>query len=613
MTFLRASFSYLIRVLIFGTLLRVGVAFYMGFWSLTSPGTIFSTIKNFSYGWHYDLAIAAFFYFILFGSLILIGYSKSKFKILNGALLFLYMLFLLTDALYMKESGRHISYEIYNLVTIESSLGALLLKYWLPLVLVIVGTIVGTKITKPLYTPIKSIFWRVPAFLFVAAISVVFIRGFEGIPQDPSWAYRAGGGATGSVLALNGTYGIVWGIFAGKKSSKEDIYAPKDAPVDQVFNEWVSKRGIKNPTGHFDGNIVILFLEGWSGTLLDMTENGKPVLPFFLKLRQESLRPELMVAGGHRTTEGIFATMCSLPNPFGKSIMFSEIENKDFTCLPQLLDKKGYSSAFFQGSDQNTSGVGLLTLKTGFQKSYGKNEIPHLEKYEQNAWGVYDHDLYKFAESKMDEMKEPILIGINTNTTHDNALPHGVTTELKDLKEYAHFHYADKELEDFYNSLLKRHWKKDLLIVMFADHTTFANSLFEHYYIPFLMKYVPTSGNPSQKPFEDKLISGVFHQNDIAATLADLTGTSAPSFLGRSMLHPENYSEGASIFHLGESAWFEGDWSVVFNIRKYGEKKCFLWKEDRTFTHAKDCPPQANRMYMNGLSFLIGSQNILFK
>src|SRR5215469_1039716 len=103
MHFLKSSFSYLVRALIFGMFLRGCVAFYMGFWSLSQPSTIFSTFKNFFYGWHYDLAMAAFLYFILFGSLTLIGYSKGKFKFLNYLLWFLYMLFIVTDSLYMKE------------------------------------------------------------------------------------------------------------------------------------------------------------------------------------------------------------------------------------------------------------------------------------------------------------------------------------------------------------------------------------------------------------------------------------------------------------------------------------------------------------------------------
>lgn len=596
--------------------MRFVVALYLGIWSLSSPASIahiVTTFVPFSYGWHFDLAMAAFLYFLLYGSLVLFNYSKSKFKLFRSLLLLTYLLFGITDALYMKESGRHISYEVYNLVTIESSLLSLLIKYWIPVVVLFISAAFAKRIIKTEYSPVKNIFLRLPVFLVVAGISVVLCRGFEGIPQDPSWAYKAGGGSVGASLALNGTYGIVWAMFAGKKSSKEEIYAPPEAHTAEVFDAWRAQRGVKSPLGHFDGNIIIVFLEGWSGILTDMTDNGKPLLPFFNQLRDESLRPELMLAGGHRTSEGLFATLCSLPNPPGKSIMFSEIENKDFTCLPQLLGKKGYSSAFFQGSDQNTSGVGLLTLKTGFENSYGKREIPDWEHLEQNAWGVFDHDLYKFAQQKMDHMTEPMLIGINTNSTHDNALPAGVTSDLTTHLEFKHFHYADSELSDFYQSLKKRSWKKDWILVLIADHTTYANSLFEHYYLPFLMKYHSAKGTSQPAPFENGLVKGVFHQNDVAATLADLTGTPAPTFLGRSLVHPEKFSAGASIFHLGEIAWFDGPWSVVSNIRKYGEKKCFLWKSDPKFVHEQTCPPEAEQMYKNSLSFVKESQEILFK
>ncbi|HWU42006.1 MAG TPA: LTA synthase family protein, partial [Bdellovibrio sp.] len=604
--------SYLFKLTLSGMVLRTGLAFYIGLWQFSDFANISKTFSSFWYGWHYDLAVAGLCYFLLMGSLLVFNYGKRTFNFLQFVLIFLYMLFVVVDSLYMKESSRHISYELYNLATIEADLGALVLKYWIACLVVILGTSILSRRTKVAYAPVKSTLFRIISFVLVTGLSLVFIRGTDGIPQDPSWAYRAGNGATGASLALNGAYGITWAILAGKKSSKEEIQVPKEVPTEKIFTEWKQTRGVTHPQGHFDGNIIIVFLEGWSGILADMSENGQKLLPFFNELREDSLRPELMLAGGHRTSEGLFASLCSLPNPPGKSIMFSEIENKDFTCLPQLLGNKGYSSAFFQGSDQNTSGVGLLTLKTGFASSYGKREIPHWKDLEQNAWGVYDHDLYKFVQSKMDQLKEPMLIGINTNSTHDNVLPNGVQFNFKELDQYKHFHYADSELADFYHSLLKRKWKKDWVLVLIADHTTYANNLFEHYYLPFLMKY--HSANPSShEEFHPGIVKGVFHQNDVAATLADLTGTRAPTFLGRSMIHPEGASEGASIFHLGEIAWFEGPWTVVSNVRKYGEKKCFLWKEDRTLTHEAKCPANGEELYLKSLSYVKESQELLFK
>ncbi|WII71169.1 LTA synthase family protein [Bdellovibrio sp. 22V] len=619
MSFLLSSARYLVRMVLFGMAARAVVALYLNLWDFANPESFSNTAGPFLYGWHFDLAIASFFYLLLYGSSVIFGFKEKTFFRLNSLFLLIYTVFITTDAIYAKESGRHISYEVYNLLTIQGTLGGLIKQYWLQALFAFLAASFAGRFLTPRYTPVKGLFKRLFATLFVLVISVVFARGFEGIPQDPSWAYRSGGGSKGATLALNGAYGVVWAAFAGKKSSKERIDVPEHIKSQEIFEKWKSLRGIQTPHGRFDGNIVIVFLEGWMGSYVDKKVGDELVLPFFSTLRKESLHVDVMLAGGHRTSEGIFATLCSLPNPPGKSIMFSEIENKDFPCVPQFLTQKGYSSAFFQGSDQFTSGVGLLVLKTGFQESFGKREVPEWQEREQNTWGLYDQDLYKFTMARMDQMQEPLLIGINTNTTHDMMLPQGVRPafgeENQGSRHLSVAHYADKELRDFYEALKKRPWKKDWLLVLVADHTSFsASSIYDNYSIPFLMKYHSVSEKKKDKiPFAEKLVEGAFTQNDVGATLADFTGSPAPSFLGRSMLRPQDFADGASIFHLGQSVWFEGPWAVIFNIRDFGNYRCYRWKTDMAFHYQLPCPTEGEDMYLRGLSYIKESQELLFK
>lgn len=608
MKFLASSFGFLFRAVVLGALFRALVAFYLQIWTLTDPSTITGTIGAFLHGWHFDLAIGSVMYLLMYWLILLFKLSPQATKRWNFLFLWAYIVLIVTDALYAKETGRHLSYEVYSLFTVEGSMLTLFGRYWVAVLLSVLSASFLNLWLSPNYKTTSGPVGRGVAMFLAAIIAVVGFRGFEGIPQDPSWAYRAGGGPQGAVLALNGAYGIFWAVVGERQSSKEQILTPEKMDTGRIFAQWKARRGITQPVGGFDGNIVIVFLESWWGAEVDKVKDGTEILPFFNKLRKQSLHTELFLAGGHRTTEGIFTTLCSLPNPLGKSIMYSEIENKDFTCIPQMLSKKGYSSAFFQGSDQFTSGTGLLVLKTGFEKSYGKREIPDYENLEQNAWGVYDTDLYKFAMSKMDEMPEPFLIGINTNTTHDNLFPKAANREkYKSVRQW-----ADHELAAFYEKLQKRKWEKDWLLILVADHTTYGGaSIFDHYTIPFLMKHHPHKGATTVVP--ERLLTGAYSQPDIAATLADLAGLKAPEFMGRSLVRPEEFSSGASIFHLGQSAWFDGDWAVVFNIRQPGEKTCFRWKTDMSFTHSEPCPPEGAKMYEEGLSFIKESQEILFQ
>lgn len=615
MNFLSSTFRYFIRMLLLGFIFRAGVAFYIGLWSFSDFSTIQSSFSQYLYGWHFDLAVAAFGYFILFGLSVLLNLRQGSHSFVSFLLMFAYSAFIITDALYAQESGRHISYEVHNLMSISGTVPQLLTQHWKACALVLVFALFAQSFVRSRFKYNRSFIVRGIQILFIAILSVSFARGFEGIPQDPSWAYRAGGGANGAFIALNGAYGIIWAAIGEKKSNKLDVFSPSDLDTEKVFKEWKEQRTLKNAIGNFDGNIILVFLEGWPGLYIDHQENYKEVTPFFNKLKKESLSTELFLAQGKRTTEGIFATVCGVPNPLGQSIMFTEIENKSFPCLPQFLTQKGYSSAFFQGSDQYTSGVGLLVLKSGFQNSYGKNEIPGFHEKPQNGWGVYDETLYEFSIDKMKALQEPVLIGINTNTTHDSLLPDGVKPFHEGSAYFSTLHHADQELAAFYNKLLAYPWKKDWLFVLVADHTSFAvPGILSQYSLPFLMKYhkVTSSPAPMEKFFAPKVLKGAYSQNDIASTLADLTGFAIPEFSGRSLLRPDEFATGAGVYHVGQGAWFENDRVVTFNAHNDHGFACYDWKKDPQFSQSQ-CTTEDRKLYQRGNSFIRESQNLLFK
>jgi hypothetical protein len=613
--FISVALTYILRMAILGMAFRVFVAFYLGLWSFSNLGGIVENIGAFWYGWHFDVSMAAFFFFVLFGLHALFDLGKKAQLRLQFFFYLTYTVMICSDAIYAKESGRHLTYEIFSLGSLGGSLGSLVEQNWLKVIFSLLVASFLTRSHQVLIPPVRGLFKTIFLFIFTLGLGICLFRGFEGIPQDPSWAYRAGGGATGANISLNGAYSILWAFFEGPKITRENVEIATSIKTEEVFEKWKAGRGIKTPLHNFDGNVVIVFLEGWPGVYVDRKENGKEILPFFNSLRKDSMSVELMLAGGHRTTEGLFATLCGLPNPLGKSIMSSELEHKDFLCFPQLL--KTYSSAFFQGSDQLTSGVGPMALKTGFKESYGKREIPGIEKLPQNAWGVFDKSLYDFTLSRMDQMTEPMLIGLNTNTTHDLALPPGASPYFGDENERVyHFsttHHADSELKYFYEQLKKRPWKKDWVLVLVSDHTSFsAQNIFEHYAIPFLMKYHAVTPG-AKPPFAEGLVKGAFTQNDVGTTIADMMGLPVETFLGRSMLHPQDFSEGSAIFHLGQTAWFEGPWAVVFNIRHFGKKECYLWEQDPGLKNKQICPANVDEIYERGLSYIKESQDILFK
>lgn len=575
----------------------LGLALRAGLVYLTDIGG-FSDWKAYLHGLHFDVAVAGFFTLVWFVAPLLGATKKSSHRRWIFVLTFIYTMLFAGDYIYIKESGRHMSYEVMNLLSIKTSLTSLIGDYWKAILvsLIISWAFAYSRSYKdiPHYGKAK----KVLGLLFVLVLAFVGVRGVYTIPMDPSFSFRAGG-AKESNISLNSAYSILYAATSGRHAEPEAIPQPTDFSTTEGFQQWRAQRGITKPLMNLKTNVIFIFLESWS------TAHS---WPHFEAFQKEGVHVELMLAGGHRTTEGLFATMCSFPNPLGKGIMFTQLENFDYLCLPELLKQKGYHTAFFQGSDQLTSGVGPLAQKLGFKQSFGKVEYKNLDKTPTNSWGLYDTDLYNWVMDYSHVVQEPFFIGVNTNTTHDFKLPANVAWKFGEANDSEKSHsvmaYADEELGAFLKKLAQQKYDYPLTIVMVSDHTSFTGGGYlSHYSVPFAMKA------PGLKPEQ---LKGAYSQRDIASTLADLMGVEAPHFLGRSMLRPQDFSPGTEIYHLGHSVWFVDDVAIDFNVRMPEKYKCYDWKKDWNLTTEIQCPKDTEKYYRQALSYLIETQKILF-
>ncbi|MFP5519592.1 MAG: LTA synthase family protein [Bdellovibrionia bacterium] len=594
----RSSYKQAFLVFVYFTTLGLLSRLTIGLFSSFELSLI-KDLAIFIWAIQFDLAAAGFFTIIWS----LLGVFVFRSNILNrlwlGFLGFFYLIIASSDYLYIQESGRHLGYEVQNLLSISGALPDLLQKYFIYILLSAVVSFLVLIILKIKSSYVNSLGQKLVLFVIILLPSFICVRGFRGIPLDPSYAYRAGSVREANI-SLNPVYSVVYAGLSGKKAERARVAVPEGLDTKKIFKEWVSSRGIKAPKFNHQTNIIIVYLEGW------------PIIrktPFFTDFaNKQALKAELFLASGHRTVEGMFASLCSFPNPFDRGIMFSQLENFEYLCLPELLKQKGYHTAFFQGSDQLTSGVGPLAQKLGFEVSFGKNEYP-VTNQPRNFWGLYDTELYQHVDAHLEQNSEPFLIGINTNTTHDLKLPDGVPWEMgKSTRIEQHASvmlHADQELKIFLERLKKRTFKLPVTIVLVADHTSYVDhGYLDNYAIPLAIH------SPLVQVRE---LKGVATHKDVAATLADLTGVKAPHFLGESLLKRE--SDGmfsADLYHSGMGLWFEGEWVVLFDTKIANKYTCHQWKADWMLQVAQECPPQAQTMYEKGVSFLHETQDILF-
>ena len=527
-------------------------SFYLGF----------DEIYAVFWGYKFDFAVSAFVALVV----MLFSFSKILSKTLFIGLSVSFFLIQISDIFYFAESRRHIGYEITDFfVDFVPLMQTAFNKFFL---LTILGFIVSAilvyllskidlyqKFTKT--TPLK--------LLAVTLLTVFFIRGeFQHIPLHPYQANEIGDVEKAQV-ALNSVYNIVYALSKASKEPKMlPLPQPKPQEIQQTFQTLYGDKhtSFASPYREKQPNVVLFFSESWSAKWLQPYGFAKNTTPNFNKLYEKGIKPKYMIANGHRTTEGMFATLTSFPNPLGKSIAKTQLQSYHYDSLIYFFNKKGYESIFFQGTSKDTSGTGSLAQSLGFSQSYGKRDIQK-RKYPMNYWGVQDYDLYNFIFTKLPKDK-PFVIGINGATTHDDVVPKEFKTkhftDNKALnKDLNALYFSDYSLGIFLEKMQKEY--PNTVYIFFADHCGgHLNGTLENYQIPFVVY---------ADKLKPQLIDTVLSQMDIAPTVMDLIFGDYKKYLpnatGKSLFSDTKFF--APYFHNGILGWIEDGKHIEYNLQ----------------------------------------------
>jgi phosphoglycerol transferase MdoB-like AlkP superfamily enzyme len=541
--------------------------------------------------------------------------KRKLFAFLASVLIVAVFMLQIGDILYFSESSRHIGYEITDIFADFYSL--LMTGVSQHFGMFSVGVISSIILFVGLYKFFSKC--KAESFsksylakkLFLIALSVFFIRGmFQHIPLNP-WQSNQIGDTKLAILALNDTYNVVFSLAnKSKKLKPQKLPSILDEEIKNSFKSLYSDENlIYNKPFKQKPNVVFFFMESWSAKFLKPYGAKIDVTPNFTKFYNASLRPKVAIAGGHRTTEVMFATLASFQNPLGKSVAKTQLQDNHYNTIIKELNKKGYTSAFFQGTAKETSGTGSLANSLGFKYSYGKRDIKN-RIYEMNYWGVHDFDLYNFIWQKFDDktIKEPFVLGINGATTHDTKLPKGIKKKhfvedekINDLLNV--FNFSDKALGEFITKMEQKY--PNTIFVIFADHCGgyIADSL-ENYEIPLVFY--------SKKLIKPKFLDKVVSQMDIAPSVSDMILGSYKkifsSFSGKSLLGDEVFF--APYYHNGILGFVKDKKIVELNIQT-NKYKCYKFSKFKK--EATSCDESFKKLRDEVLSFTTVSQKLLFE
>ena len=274
----------------------------------------------------------------------------------------------------------------------------------------------------------------------------------------------------------------------------------------------------------------------------DLYENlpVKGFTPFLDSLMRTGFCFTRMYANGMRSIQAMPAILGSIPSFRQPFVLMPQSLGRSRQ-LPRILADKGYSTAFFCGSERGSMGFGA------YARSAGVERLVSREDYEQKHgkgdfdgyWGIWDEPFLQFMGEELSATAEPFFATLFTLSSHHPfvvpeqyaaTLPAGYTKIHKGVA------YDDMAFRRFFERFGREEWFRRTIFVFVADHVSsekFDPATREYpgnmHIIGFL--YTPDGALHGR-------IGEVSQQLDIMPTLLGLTGNREPYFaFGRDVLN----------------------------------------------------------------------------
>ncbi len=315
--------------------------------------------------------------------------------------------------------------------------------------------------------------YQIPAFLFMMLLTLVGARG--GIQPKPLTVLHAAQyvPARETPLVLNTPFTIMHTLKYSKGLDMKAYFTP-----DECQKIFPTQHKYDYPDSSFRKiNIVVILLESFSREYSGYLNDYKGYMPFLDSLMQQSLLFTHAFSNGLRSIDAIPAIVSGIPDLMENPFIFSVYNTNYVGSLAEILNEKGYETAFFHGGNNGTMSFDAFANLAGFDGYYGhteyKKEYDDSEKYYDGYWGVYDHAYLPYVAWKLNTFRQPFFALEFTLSSHN---PYKVPDDFKekfpetDVKILRVIRYTDYALRQFFKEASKMPWFKNTLFVISADH-----------------------------------------------------------------------------------------------------------------------------------------------
>ena len=229
-------------------------------------------------------------------------------------------------------------------------------------------------------------------------------------------------------------------------------------------------------------NVVIIVTESISAENSaylspDIYSNGESgYTPFLDSLMREGYTMRRMYANGKRSIQALPSIWGSIPSLVEPFVLMPQSLGESRP-LPMLLREKGYSTAFFCGSERGSMGFDAYAISAGFERCISKEdyEKAHGNDDFDGYWGIWDDKFLSFMGEQIDTLQEPFLASIFTISSHHPfVLPEQWIERLpkSDCPIQPCAAYLDGAIEKFFAENRDKEWFDSTIFVFVADHVS---------------------------------------------------------------------------------------------------------------------------------------------
>ena len=444
------------------------------------------------------------------------------------------------DIAYFSYTRKRVSYDYFTFMLGEDNSGNLmgdfLLEFWWLLLFLAVTfgitVFLFRKIPNAVLEPKR--FWNYPKIILCVGITIVLGRG--GFQFKPVGILEATNYSSleNAPAVLNSAFTILK-TFNNVGMEEKTYFDQSEA--NRIFNPMQSTF----PQDFFaeKQNVVVVILESF-GSMYVGPNNPESFSPFLDSLFQESMFFEYGVSNSKTSMDAMPAVIASIPTWMNESFILSSYSMNQFEGLPSILNKYGYTSAFFHGANNGSMRFDAFASAVGFDYYFGRTEYNNDDHFDQK-WGISDHYFLPYAVDRMDELQKPFFSSIFTISSHH---PFSVPAEFEDQVQSGPdaicptIQYVDLALKLFWEKVKTKDWFDNTLFVFCADHVG-PTKRSERYSLEWSHR-IPIGFYHSSMKLPMVQANESLQQIDIMPTILDILGYETDFFaFGSSYFNPK--------------------------------------------------------------------------